>query len=587
MNRLYHVTQLKLGYLDEAIESLNSYDIQTEEDSAFISRASMELAKIGRNDMALELAQKASENDSSQAEATLGLIKLANNDLTGIDDLQSALEDNISLPGAKRALVNYYLLRKELDEADAVASKWLKQNPDDIDGLIVKGIVSKEKGQLKQAKSYYNQVQELAPHNTQALVELAGIESLMNRPDAALSLLLTAKEQSPNDHNVSKKLIEFSRELNRLPEAIALIDKQIKSDPFNRHLKIQKAHALELSGDKEATIEILESLPNSDKDATVWKLLGNLYYSEGDLSQAKRNYEQWLESAKYNPAAYIGNIQLAKHSGDFNEGLKLVNRATEIFPNDYRFPLLKVDLLYRKGELNAAQQVLAMLPKDLQETPYFLRLQGILYIEKEDYPAAVEVYQARYKLKPTIITARELAHAYALNDQKDQAKDFLIQLMDEYGEPVWPLKFNLAELYIDSQPDKAIDEYKTILKKQPESTIALNNLAWLYLNKEQPNKACEYAKKAYDLANQNVQIADTYGYCLYKSGDTKQALELLELAYTNKKNDTEIALHFAEVLISDKQVKQATDVLSNIVTKDPSLATTKNELEEQAKRMAQ
>ncbi|BCN27281.1 XrtA/PEP-CTERM system TPR-repeat protein PrsT [Vibrio alfacsensis] len=587
VNRLYHVTQLKLGYLDEAIESLNSYDIQTKEDSAFISRASMELAKIGRNDMALELAQKASENDSSQAEATLGLIKLANNDLTGIDDLQSALEDNIALPGAKRALVNYYLLRKELDEADAVANKWLKENPSDIDGLIVKGIVSKEKGQLEQAKSYYNQVQELAPHNTQALVELAGIESLMNRPDAALSLLLSAKEQSPNDHNVSKKLIEYSQELNRLPEAIALIDKQLKSDPFNRHLKIQKAHALELSGGKEAAIDILESLPNSDKDAAVWKLLGNLYYSEGDLSQAKRNYEQWLDLAKYNPAAYIGNIQLAKHSGDFNEGLKLVNRAIEIFPNDFRFQYLKAELLYRKGELNAAQRELAKLPQGIQETANFLRLQGIIYIAKEDYPAAVNVHKARYDLKPTIITARELAHAYALNGQENEAINFLIQLMNEYGESVWPLKLKLAELYIDSQPDKAIEEYKTILEKQPSNPLALNNLAWLYLDKEQPSKACEFAKKAYEIANQSVEIADTYGYCLFKSGDTQKALELLELAYTSKQYSPEIALHFAEVLISDKQVKQATDVLSNIVTKDPSLVATKNELEEQAKRIAQ
>lgn len=60
-------------------------------------------------------------------------------------------------------------------------------------------------------------------------------------------------------------------------------------------------------------------------------------------------------------------------------------------------------------------------------------------------------------------------------------------------------------------------------------------------------QACDYAKKAHDIASRSYEIVDTYGYCLLKKGDTDKALELLEMAYRSRPNNAEIALHFAEV----------------------------------------
>ncbi len=586
VNRLYSITQLRLGYIDEAIKSLNSLEVKSEQDRQFISQASMELAKVGRHKAALQLAQKASASDNSGVEASLGLIKLANNDLSGIEDLTSALEDDPSMQQAKQGLVNYYLSRRMFDDAESIADKWLEQQPDDTTALVVKGMINKEQGNLDAAKNYFDQIRKNEPDNVQAMVELADIESARGNTKKALSLLVDAKTMAPDNYKVNAKFLEFSKQQNRLPDAIDTLNKQIKEDPFNSHLKIQKAHALILNGDKESAINLLESLPHADKSANVYQLLGNLYSSLGKTPETKRNYQQWLELAPYDTTAYIRNIQVLGNNNEMYAALNLVRKAESVFPDDPRFSLIRAELYFKDGDLKNSQRSLDTMPENIRNTTYALELQGSIHIAQQELPAALDAYKKNYAVKPNIQTASKLASIYSMNDQNTQAINFLNDVIKEHGDKAEPLRLKLAELQLKSQPDKALAQYKTIISKEPNNALALNNIAWLYLDKDQPDQACEYAQKAYEVASRSYEIADTYGYCLLKTGDTARALEMLELAYTSRKQNAEIALHFAEALLTDRQVEQASKVLSSVNTEDPELVSDRSLLNEKVKSLA-
>ncbi len=192
----------------------------------------MELAKVGRNKAALQLAQKAASSDDSQVEASLGLIKLANNDISGLDDLNSALEDDPSMQQAKQGLVNYYLSRRMFDDAESIADKWLENQPNDTTALVVKGMINKEQGKLDLAKTYFDQIRKNEPNNVQAMVELADIASAKGNTKEALSLFMDAKTVAPDNYKVNSKFLQFSKQQNRLPDAIETLDKQIKADPL-------------------------------------------------------------------------------------------------------------------------------------------------------------------------------------------------------------------------------------------------------------------------------------------------------------------------------------------------------------------
>ena len=58
----------------------------------------------------------------------------------------------------------------------------------------------------------------------------------------------------------------------------------------------------------------------------------------------------------------------------------------------------------------------------------------------------------------------------------------------------------------------------------------LNNLAWLYDQKGDTEKALSHARRAYELSPKRPEIADTLGWLLIRQGDTAAAMPLLEQA---------------------------------------------------------
>ena len=108
----------------------------------------------------------------------------------------------------------------------------------------------------------------------------------------------------------------------------------------------------------------------------------------------------------------------------------------------------------------------------------------------------------------------------------------------------------------------AIAQYEALLKDQPNSLVALNNLVSLILDspsdKDVLKRALSLAER---LRSSNVpQFEDTYGWAQYKQGDYKSALSTLEAAQTKLPDQAVIRYHlgmtYAAVGQSDKAAEQ-------------------------------
>jgi len=94
----------------------------------------------------------------------------------------------------------------------------------------------------------------------------------------------------------------------------------------------------------------------------------------------------------------------------------------------------------------------------------------------------------------------------------------------------------------------AAAKYRAVLEINPESPVALNNLAWILGETGDP-KAREFAERAYRLAPFSPNVVDTLGWTLVRGGDVNRGTQLLRLASNLAPGDTEIRMHFGRALV--------------------------------------
>ncbi len=125
----------------------------------------------------------------------------------------------------------------------------------------------------------------------------------------------------------------------------------------------------------------------------------------------------------------------------------------------------------------------------------------------------------------------------------------------------------------EKEYDKAIERYRAILAVNPNSIIALNNLAYaLAVRRGQPAEAVEYAERANRLAGgKSVEIVDTLAWVQHLLGRDRDALPLLEAVVKAVPGGAEYRLHLAAIYATMGMLKEAATELGEAVRLAPDL----------------
>ena len=107
------------------------------------------------------------------------------------------------------------------------------------------------------------------------------------------------------------------------------------------------------------------------------------------------------------------------------------------------------------------------------------------------------------------------------------------------------LEIDLARMFeVSGKADDAIKLYETTLRQDPHSDVAANNLAMVLVTFKTDRPSLDRAK---DLAQRfssspNTAFLDTYGWVLYKRGDSSAAVSVLQ-SVLSKAPESPVALY--------------------------------------------
>ena len=99
------------------------------------------------------------------------------NDDSGLSHLKEAIALNPNSQGANLALAMNYLNAGEKNKAKEVAEQWIKNSPENISALLLRGNVALKSDDIDGAISYFMKAREIDPTNLVSIFNLAVIAS--------------------------------------------------------------------------------------------------------------------------------------------------------------------------------------------------------------------------------------------------------------------------------------------------------------------------------------------------------------------------------------------------------------------------
>jgi predicted Zn-dependent protease len=190
--------------------------------------------------------------------------------------------------------------------------------------------------------------------------------------------------------------------------------------------------------------------------------------------------------------------------------------------------------------------------------------QGWLNVRAGKLKPAVQALQKSLALQPTPETVMVLFTALNSQGRTDEALTALEDWSEKFPESR-SLMVALGQSYMaQNATDKAIAVYQRLLAVDPQSVLALNNLAWLTREKD-PKQALEYANRGNVLAPADPYMMSTFGTLLADNGKPAEGEQMLRKAVNLYPDNLQLKLDLGRLLLNTGKPDAAKPYLESVV----------------------
>lgn len=562
--KMFAVSLFQLGLIDDITETLGDFTPITEADEQFMSSLSFNLYSIGAKKEALSLVSKIAkkQNTNSSSNTRQGILKLMMNDPSGIENLEQAIVLNPNMLEAELALAYVAIQSGDYEKALSVASKWKEKRPEKAGGYNMLAAIYIRQGNIDDAKKMLQISLEKEIGNLFAVTEMTKLLYQAGDHDGAKRYANNAIQLFPSN----AKALKYYYAVYKTPEALTKISTVYLTNKESIELKLLYMEVLFASKDYKKVIELSTKAPDTIKTPKkLWKLRLLAYKQLQQDEQIKLTLNEWLKINPYHVEPVLLSADLYSKIGEQQRSLSIINKALDKHHKDNLIlKLIKMQLLLDSRLVDQAKVLLKQLENENFDETVKVGLNGRIALLEGKYSQAVPSLDAFYKKFQSSKNAVLLALALQESGKKPQAIKLLESHLDKQ-ENDQQVRNLLANLYIENDRNQAFNQYQSLVKAQPSNVVALNNLAWLSMEKGKHQDALTYSEKAYKLAPQVANVVDTYGQILLKLNKNREALTKSKEAYElSETKDVDITLNHIETLIANSRTNEAKILLEQL-----------------------
>lgn len=493
-------------------------------------------------------------------------------------DLEHTLQIAPKVPQVGEALFLAALATGDLNKAKAALTKVAAAQGDTAVVQNLQGMMKLAELDLNGARQIFANVVDKDPNFLPAKINLARVLAMQGNEQDAEKLLSGILTKYPVAEPALTMLTATYLRSNRLPKAIALVEKAHAAVPANLRLTASLGQLYIRAGTPKKALALADAENGTAaSNPVVLGLKAAALLALGQKDKAISVDTALLQADPRQSGVRHQLVSLLVDAGNYEQARNVVQAGMSASPNDYQ---LFQDYVMIDLKAKGLDTALATARRLQSQSRGFLAahaLQGDIYLAANRPDAAIKAYQQALTEAPSTMLVMRLASTQLRAGKKDAAIKTLTDWTSKHPDDLAALE-QLSEIQIAAgQLDSAVKTLQTLLDKKPHDPIALNNLAWVY-QQQNNSRALGLARQAYVLAP-SAQTADTLGWILTKSGRAQTGVDLLRQASSENRADPRILYHFA-VALKDTGKKAEAIKLLNIVVSAKGNFTEKTEAQQ-------
>ncbi len=545
------MTYLRSGQPTKALEALNAGMGKHGLDPKMFALAGEVHLQNGDAPKAEEYFGKALKLDPENAgrRTALAVTHLAGGQTgAAIDELQDiALSD--SGVTADLALISAHLRRREFNNALAAIDKLEAKQPEKPTAANLRGRILLAQRDKVAARKSFERALAIAPNFFAAAVSLAAMDMADKKPDDAKARFEGLLVKNPKDSRALVALAELAAFRGAGKEEVAgLLSQAVEANPaeFQPRLLLIELY-LRTNDPKQATAAAQSAVAALPQSPEALAALGRVQQASGDLNQAITTYGKLVAMQPLSAQSHIllAEVQVASKNNQTAE--QSLRKALEIRPDllEAQRGLILVALEAKRYQdaVKIARAVQEQRPK---ASVGFL-LEGDLGAAQMNWDGAAAAYRAGLQRQASTDLALKLRTALIASGKAAESEKFTATWLKSHPEDLAFL-FHLGDAALAGKDFIAAEKnYLAVLRIQPNSAVALNNLAWVtaQLGKE---GAIAYAEKATKLAPGQPVFMDTLAMLLAEKKEYAKAIALQKKALELQPENAGLRLNLARIL---------------------------------------
>jgi predicted Zn-dependent protease len=427
---------------------------------------------------------------------------------------------------AQIALARLMLARDDLAGARTIVDGMLKERPADDDFVALRGQLSLKDQEPAAAIPDFLSIATHQPANSVAYALLADAYLQNDQPGEAIAALRRVLSLSPANADILRRIAEIQSGLGDLAAAYRTTEDFVSRNPDSLDARALQARLAIRSKDWTSAETVLVNLreqPQSEQIAV--ELEAEFNEARNRYPEAARLYRRlvaWKDNGAFNVAAAQAFARTSIAAGQGAQGIEsLTSYASQVTPDDAAsYQLILASLYSSLGQDDKARTLTEQAIERAPSSPAPYLQQAGDFSRKKDYRSALSV----------------LDRGIAAGAQKEALLLGQAQIQNA-----------------DGRTDDAIATYRELLRLNPKSAVAANELANALADRNPLDKVA--LRDARDLLRKNatfksLAIIDTLAWSDYRLGDFQRAKELLGRVKADQSPNPQLRFHYGAVLVA-------------------------------------